>query len=274
MAEHPDLRHPDLRHPDLGRVLRQEAERHVPDRDAILTRVVRRRGEPARGRWAFLALRPVAAAASVVATLVVGFAGIKLTGDRPDGQVPAATGTSAPASPSAAPSPSSSVSPSPRDQPPATSTVRPHRPARTGGTAGTPVTPKWTPAAGYLSSAAGIDPHSNDSWAQGNVVLTTTRTVTALDVVVSVVRTDGVTSAGQWSSVPKEMILMSVTEEKDALLYRFTLREGATLAPGGYTFAAQYLHAAGERDPSGDSYGAVAAAGDEKVEINGAFATD
>ncbi|MEU8237595.1 hypothetical protein AB0C07_05060 [Actinoplanes missouriensis] len=268
--------HQDPGHPDLGRVLRQEADRHVPDRDAILTRVARRRGEPARGRWAFLALRPVAAAASVVATLVVGVAGIKLVGDRPSGEVPAATGTSAPASHSVAPSPSPSVSvsSSPPELPPVTSTVRPHRPAATGGTAGTPAAPQWTPAAGYLSSAAVIDPHSNDTWAQGNLVLTTTETITALDVVVSVARTDGVTSAGQWSSVPKEMISMSVTEEKDALLYRFTLHEGATLAPGGYTFAAQYLHAAGRRDPGEDIYGAIAAAGDRKVEINGAFATD
>ncbi|BAL86194.1 hypothetical protein AMIS_9740 [Actinoplanes missouriensis 431] len=270
--------HQDSRHPDLGRVLRQEADRHVPDRDAILTRVARRRGEPARGRWAFLALRPVAAAASVVATLVVGVAGVKLIGDRPSGEVPAATGSSAPASPPVSPSPSSSMSPSasfsPSEQPPVTSTVRPHRPSATGGTAGTPAAPQWTPAAGYLSSAAVIDAHSNDNWAQGNLVLTTTETVTALDVVVSVARTDGVTSAGQWSSVPKEMLSMSVTEEKDALLYRFTLHEGATLAPGGYTFAAQYLHAAGRRDPGADIFGAIAAAGDRKVEINGAFATD
>lgn len=214
---------------------------------------------------------PVAAAASVVATLVVGFAGIKLVGDREPAQPPAATGTSAPVSPAPSPSPSaSSTDPSPVDDPPVGTTTRPHQPQ---ATTGTPPAPKWTPVAGYLSSAAEVDSHSNATWAQGNLVLTTTETVTALDVLVSVVRTDGVANAGQWSSIPAEMLTMTVSEEKDALLYRFTLHEGATLAPGAYTFAAQYLHATGERDQDADSYGAIATggAGGKKVEISGAF---
>ena len=148
--------------------------------------------------------------------------------------------------------------------------TRPHQPP---ATADNPPAPKWTPVAGYLSSAAEVDSHSNATWAQGNLVLTTTETVTALDVLVSVVRTDVVSNAGQWSSIPAEMLTMTVTEEKDALLYRFTLHEGATLAPGAYTFAAQYLHATGERDQDADSYGAIATGGDDgkKVEISGAF---
>jgi len=56
--------------PDLGRILRREAERHVPDRDAMLARIAQRRTEPPRRPWSFLALRPVAAAASVVAGVV------------------------------------------------------------------------------------------------------------------------------------------------------------------------------------------------------------
>lgn len=255
-------------HPDLGRVLRQEAERHVPDRDAILTRVVRRRGERPGNRLALLALRPVAAAASVVATLVVGFAGIKLIGDRtPAEQLPAATGSSAPGSPSPEPSAARSADPTPARPAPRTTANRPQRPpAATGTTAD----PAWTPVSGYLSSAAVIDPHSNDTWAQGNLGLTTTEPITELDVVVSVVRTDGVANAGQWTSIPTEMVTMTVTEEKDALLYRFTLRDGGTLQPGDYTFAAQYFHAAGERDARADTYGAIATAG-EKVKVSGVF---
>ena len=45
------------------------------------------------------------------------------------------------------------------------------------------------------------------------------------------------------------------------LVYRFTLHPGATLAPGSYTFAAQYNHAAGTRSMAGDSYDATATAG-------------
>jgi hypothetical protein len=277
-------------HPDLGRALRQEAERHVPDRDAILNRVARRRGEPAPGRWAFLALRPVAAAASVVATLVLGVAGVRLIDDRDPGpdDVTAATGTSAPASaptaPPAAPpaAPPSSADPSaespssaePPDtttgEPPVTATTGP-RPTDPGGPAGPPDGPRWTPAAGFLRSAAEIDAHSNETWAQGNLVLTTTEPITSLDVLVSVARTDGVANAGQWSSIPAEMMTMAVTEEKSTLLYRFTLHDGQSLAPGDYTFAAQYLHATGKRDAAADTYGAIALAGDSRAEVVGPF---
>ncbi|WP_229073114.1 hypothetical protein [Actinoplanes sp. DH11] len=315
-------------HPDLGRVLRREAERHVPDRDAIRTRVARRRGEPARSRWAFLALRPVAAAASVVATLVVGVAGVRLIGDRPpaatsvssapdlssDGSSPGVPSASSDArswsespgsgpssasgglSPSAGPGGLSSSagsggvsssagsgglsspagpggvlsSPASGDPaggaPDAASTTSPQRPPAAGGAA-----PRWTPAAGFLSSVATADPHSNATWTQGNLVLTTTETITELDVLVSVARTSGVAPAGQWSSVPSEMLATTVTEETDALLYRFTLHDGRTLAPGDYTFAAQFVHTAGKRDPRADTYGAIAGAGPAKAEISGAF---
>ncbi|MFC7532542.1 hypothetical protein [Actinoplanes sp. GCM10030250] len=257
MAEH---------QPDLGPVLRREAERHAPDRDAMLARITRRRTEP-RSRWAFTALRPVAAAASVVATLVVGFAGIKLaggwTGDR---DTPAATQSSVPVAPTSAtpaPEPSASASPSRRAS----------RPEKPGGTGSTAATPSFRPADGFLSSEAVVDGHSNTTWAQGNLTLNTTKEITALDLVISVVRTEGVKDAGRWSTVPAEMMTVTLVEEKDALLYRFTLNQGRTLAPGDYVFAVQYLHAAGDRNPGADTYGAIASAGAEKAEITGAFST-
>ncbi|WP_328466007.1 hypothetical protein OHA21_45075 [Actinoplanes sp. NBC_00393] len=250
MAERPE--------PDLGAVLRQEAERHVPDRAAMLTRISEQR-TATRSRWAFTTLRPVAAAASVVATLVVGFAGIRLAGDRGGGAEP-------PAAASVAPTPSPTVAASAEPDKP----TRPSRTTRTGERSTAPGV-HWQPSSGFLSSAAVLDSHSNDTWAQGNLTLTTTETITRLDVVISVARTEGVEDAGKWSSVPAEMITMVVDEEKDALVYRFTLHDGKTLAAGQYVFAAQYMHATGERDTGGDSYGAIAWAGDKKVEVTGQF---
>ncbi|MBO3739714.1 hypothetical protein [Actinoplanes flavus] len=252
--------------PELGAALRREAERHTPDRVAMLTRIARRRAEPARGRWAF-SLRPVAAAASVAATIVVGFTGIRPTGDEPGPDpAPAATGS---------PAPSESGVPSPQHG--RTSKAKPvetgRRPDRgaatTPGT--TPVVPVWKPADGFLSSRAVLDEHSAGTWAQGNVTLTTTEPVTALDVVIGVARAGGVQEAGKWTSIPAARISMAVTAEKDVLYYRFTLEPGAPLAPGSYVFAAQYTHADVDRDPSGDNYGAVAIAGPRKAAVTGAF---
>ncbi|MEU4419310.1 hypothetical protein AB0F81_01700 [Actinoplanes sp. NPDC024001] len=244
--------------PDLGAALRQEADRHVPDRAAMLSRIAERR-TATRSRWAFTGLRPAAAAASVVATLVAGFTGIKMATDRSGGtEPPAATSvapTTSPASP-AAPAPSKRPSREPE---------RADRPSRTPATS----TPRWQPSDGFLSSATVVDSHSNETWAQENLTLTTTETITKLDLVISVARTAGVEDAGKWSSVPAEMITVTSVEEKTAVLYRFTLNEGRTLAPGQYVFAAQFLHAAGRRDTGADQYGAIAAAGSRKAEISG-----
>jgi hypothetical protein len=257
MAEHP--------HPDLGSVLRREAERHVADRDAMLTRIVQRRSEPAPGRWT-RTLRPAAAAASVVVTLVAGFAGIRLAGDRSQPErTPAATdGSSAPTpSPTAEPSPSpSKAGPPPRG--------KGDGGGKRPGAGNTAVTPSWQPVNGFLSSVAVIDGHSVGTWAQGNITLTTTETITALEVVINVTKTKGVKDAGKWSTVPETMITSTVTDEKNVLVYRFSLKQG-TLAPGSYVFAAQYEHADGDRDAASDTYGALATAGTKQVTVTGAF---
>ncbi|MEU4158109.1 hypothetical protein [Actinoplanes sp. NPDC026670] len=257
MAERPQ--------PDLGSVLRHEADRHLPDRGVMLTRIVVRRSEPAARRWA-LSLRPVAAAASVVATLVVGFAGIRLAGDRPDqDRTPAATeGSPSPAPGIASPSPPA------RDKTPQREAPAHQGPVEKPPPPPSTVTPAWQPADRFLSSAAALDTHSVGTWAQGNVTLTTTEPMTALDMVINVAKTAGVEDAGKWSTIPADMITITVADEKDRLVYRFTLKQG-TLAPGSYVFAAQYTHAAGERSAAADTYGALATAASGQAVVTGAF---
>lgn len=255
MAEHPQS--------DLGTVLRHEAERHLPDTGVMLARIAQRRAEPAPSRWA-LSLRPVAAAASVVATLVVGFAGIRLAGDRPEQErTPAATeGSPSPSPATTVPSP-----PAPSKAPPRAETGKP------GAEKPPPppdLTPSWQPVDGFLSSVAAVDSHSVGTWAQGNVTLTTSETITSLDMVINVARTAGVADAGKWTTIPADMITMAVTEEKDRLVYRFTLKQG-TLAPGAYVFAVQYTHAGGDRNATADTYGVLADAGTERAVVTGAF---
>ncbi|WP_433793644.1 hypothetical protein [Actinoplanes sp. CA-252034] len=247
---------------DLGSVLRHEAERHLPDRDVMLTRIVQRRTEPAPSRWVW-SLRPVAAAASVVATLVVGFAGIRLAGDRPEPER-----DRAPAAGEDSPAPSSS--PAARSKAPAREGPGREEPVERRPPPPATVTPTWRPVDGFLSSAAVVDGHSIGTWAQGNVTLTTTATITALDVVITVAKTAEVQEAGRWTTIPADMVTTAVSEEKERLVYRFTLRQG-TLAPGSYVFAVQYTHADGERDPARDTYGALATAGGRQAGVTGAF---
>lgn len=267
---------------DLGTVLRQEAERHVPDSDAMFDRINRRRfaPEPVRASRPFLGftgLRPVAAAASVVATLVAGFTGIKiLTGDEPKKAPAATTSTTsvAPTPTTSAPLPTRTAA-KPRHT--AVNKAVPHSSAPSSAP------PGFHPVAGFLSSKGTINAYSTPTWSQNDVTVTAGREITALDLAISVARTDGVKSTGSWSTIPAEMITLTVTEQKDALVYRFTLKPGGKLAAGDYVFAAQYEHAIGKRDPGADIYGAICsageageagaagAAGDQKAEVTGAF---
>ncbi|BCY05969.1 hypothetical protein [Actinoplanes sp. L3-i22] len=258
---------------DLGVVLRREAERHLPDGDAMFDRINRSRfaPEPVRASRPFLGftgLRPVAAAASVVGVLVAGFTGIRvLTSEEPK-RAPAATSGTA----SAAPSTTAPLPPLPSR----TSA----KPKHTGGGGSTPsrthtgpssAPPSYQPVSGFLRSTGAINAYSTATWAQSDVTVTTSAAITALDLAISVDRTAGVTNTGSWSTIPAAMITITVTEEKDTLIYRFTLKPGGTLAPGDYVFAAQYEHAAGKRDVSADLYGAICSAGDQKAEVTGAF---
>ncbi|GAA2859091.1 hypothetical protein Acy02nite_23100 [Actinoplanes cyaneus] len=264
---------------DLGAVLRREAGRHVPDGDAMFDRINRRRFAPGpvtapRPVPLFTGLRPVAAAVSVVATLVAGFTGIRILSREEPERAPAATTTATPAATTTV-TPAASM-PATSAPPPARSSPEPGHTG--GGTGSSPrsapasASPSFQPVSGFLRSRGAINAHSARTWAQSDVTITTTEEITALDLAISVARTDGVRSTGSWSTVPGEMITLTVTARKDVLIYRFTLEPGGRLAAGDYTFAGQYEHADGKRDAGADRYGAICWAGDRKAEVTGTFA--
>jgi hypothetical protein len=245
------VREPDER--DLRVVLRDEAERHRPDRDAMFERIVRGRAESRR--TTLVRLRPLAAAAAVGAVLA-GIVGVRVVGGDGD-SAPVAAPSPVPATttPSASPPSTTSppVSPSVSSAPPrvSTSSEAVHRPA-------------------FLRADGEIDPHSNPNWTQGNVTLRTDKKITALEVTVSVARTAGVASTGRWTTVPNQMVTITVTERGGRLVYRFELKPGATLAPGRYTFAVQYNHAA-KRSPAADTFTVTATGGGKAAEAQGGF---
>ncbi|MGW0120466.1 hypothetical protein, partial [Streptomyces sp. NPDC003327] len=118
-----------------------------------------------------------------------------------------------------------------------------------------PATVTAPPAPGSSAEARGtVDPGSNRWWAQSELAVTTRGEVTGLTVELRVALTGGVVSTGHWRTRPAEDFTVTVTEERGALVYRWTLKPGRTVPPGPHTFAAQYDHAEGVRDASADTY--------------------
>jgi hypothetical protein len=123
----------------------------------------------------------------------------------------------------------------------------------------------------FLWSDGSVDPRSTDSWARSNVTLKNHLTVTALAARLRIALTPDVVSTGSWSTVPSDDLTVTVTRQKDALVYEWALKPGRTLPPGTYVFAGQYHHAAGGRDAGRDVYEATATARDIPVRVNGNF---
>jgi hypothetical protein len=255
---------------DLRTALREEADRHRPDRAAMLERITHGRQAHAprpRDRVSAL-LRPAAAAVAVAVVLVLAVAGVRLANRGPevdDRQV--AAPTVAPATPA----PATTATPKPSAAGTTTTATRPPRTPTGASSPATPATPRVTDRDGFLAALGQVDPHTDDGWSQGNVVLETTKKLTAVDVTVTVALTPGVVETGRWSTVPNNMLTMTSARTRKELVYRFTLKPGFTLGPGEYTFAAQFNHAAGKRPVTGDSYRAKAAAGGQDAKVSGGF---
>ncbi|WP_399030363.1 hypothetical protein [Streptomyces sp. 15-116A] len=117
-----------------------------------------------------------------------------------------------------------------------------------------------------------MDPHSNDYWAQSNVTLKTSTRLTELTVRLRVAQTGSVASTGAWRSLPEDDFGLTVEERGGFLVYTWTLKEGRTVPPGEWMFAAQYDHRRGGRDAGSDTYTVTAASGSERLTVGGDFA--
>lgn len=105
-----------------------------------------------------------------------------------------------------------------------------------------------------MSTHGTVNAGSNAYWAQSDVVVTAARPLTSLTVELRVALTDGVTTTGSWTSGHTDDYTTSVGEEGGFLVFRWTLRPGRTTPAATLTFAGQYNHAEGERDPSKDDF--------------------
>ncbi|MFD6287120.1 hypothetical protein [Streptomyces sp. NPDC060205] len=243
-------------HDELRSRLRDSADSYEPDRARILARVERgmagERGAPgpAARPTALGWFRVVGATAAVAGVLAAGGYAVAsaLKAEAPNDRTVAV-------SPSPAPSPERS---SPAASPAPTPT------AGAGADAGVEDGPLW--------SDGSVDPHSNAFWAQSNVTVKTGKQLTALNVVLKVRQTGGVTSAGSWRSAPESDFTVSVAEKDGFLTYTWTLRPGRTVWPGEWVFAGQYDHDRGGRDAGDDTYTADARADGEDLAVEGDFA--
>ncbi|PKK14671.1 hypothetical protein [Thermomonospora sp. CIF 1] len=274
----------------LRRRLRAEAERHQPDTERIWAKVQAAMEQPAdpaaaeprtadphrrplrpRGRTA---LRVAAAALSTIA--VVGAVSLAVlvfpgrsggpavtTGDHHSGD------SAAPTRPPASPKPAPASPALPRTGETVGGAVSavpasPRRPSRTPGKrqgGGAPVTVSAAPARG-----------SGRHWARNELRLTVHRPLSALAVTIRITRGRHTFPGDAWTSLPGSDVHKDIDFTREALVYRFVLRPGRTVAPGGYLIAADY-RPGGRHAPGGDAFTvqATAAGGGPAVTIDGRF---
>jgi hypothetical protein len=254
--------------------LRAAAAAHQPDRVAILARIQRGQAATCESRAPHSTRRRTAVAAGMAAT-VAAVIGLSVAVTR------AAVRGETPWEPIAAPS--ATVSPAPAAAPTALPSAAAGSVPSHGPTHRPPSAPQASrsPAAspsnasvqqGFLWSSGAVDPHSIDNWAQSNVTLRSSQTVTALELRVRIALTPDVVNTGAWSTISADDLVITVEQQADALVYTFTLKPGVRLGPATHNFGVQYGHATGGRDPSRDTYQAVATADDgAQAEVNGRF---
>jgi hypothetical protein len=249
----------------ISRQLREAAEAHQPDRVRMLARVNRgmaattaiRPASGIRRSWSRVTLAGVAAA-GVLVTAGIAFAGIVRTGPPAETTMPAAPNSVSSPSP-APPSPTGSSAPPviTRQDPPAT--------------ANPPSSTENRPADGPLSSKGSVDPNSHTFWTQDKLVLDLTQPLTKLTVQVHIAQTGGVQSSGQWQTGPGDDFTVTVQEIDGAVVYRWDLKPGRTVPAAQQVFAVQYNHTGGARDGKADRYGVMATAEGHDHAVWGGF---
>ncbi|WP_065958332.1 hypothetical protein [Streptomyces sparsogenes] len=231
---------------DVAAELRAAARSHRPDRARMLARVSAGmapggRGRPGRGAgrgWTRVA-GPVAGLAAAVAA-----AGIVVLATEPAQRPQTVRTSSEPAAPPAHAGRGGTG-----------------RETEDGSQRHTPTASPTAVGPNHLAdpvvrSSGEIDPGSNPYWAQSDVIVTNGKPLTSLTVELRVAHTGGVLTTGSWSTLPKDDLEVSVRDEGGALVYRWTLKDGATVPAGRHVFAGQYDHAEGEREITGDRYSA------------------
>ncbi|SEG23203.1 hypothetical protein SAMN04489712_1043 [Thermomonospora echinospora] len=267
----------------VARRLRDEAERHEPDRDRMWSRVetamvgpyttgppeeTERWSRPRRGWWSrWSGLRVAATALGTAAVVgVTSFTALALT-DR-GGRLPhpPMTGRDGGDIPAQSPAQTSSQVPTPGKMPEGAASATPE-----GTRSTSPGTTKRPAAKGRIVEVTGAPgANSTDHWGENTLRLEVRRPLAGLDVTIRVVRTRRVNPTGSWLSLPASDFRISTDATDRAVVYRWTLFPGRAIRPGSYVIAAQYDRGA-DHDPRRDAFTLTATAATTETTVQGHF---
>lgn len=256
---------------DLHRRLREAADAHQPDRDAMLARVERGMAGATGADRARLYRRR--RQASWLKVSLAGLAGVGVLGlgglavaagvqqGAPQHPNPSATTPSGNAGPAGN---AATASPKPRASAPKPTTAPPSTPHHSA-------TPSPT-ADGPLAAHGDVNAHSTVYWEQNDLAVAVAQPLSTLTVELRIAQTGGVDSTGAWQTAPADDFTVTVTHTDGFVVYRWVLKPGRTV-PGSsqQLFAAQFNHDTGKRDASKDTFRVETSAGGRAAAVGGGF---
>jgi hypothetical protein len=207
----------------------------------------RRRGLGLLGRLglagipAGVALSTIGAAAAIAVGATATIA-VTSSHDRHTVTVAAPTtspGTGGASSPGASPSEGASA---------AATTESTHPAASTSGT------PISSSSSALVAATSSIATTSNGVWSELDLAVTVKQRLTALHVTVKVSKCEGLANTGSFDTVGSTFTVAATKGSDGSITYEFDLAKGDTIAPGEYTFAAQFQHASAGWKAQDDTY--------------------
>ncbi|MEY9864063.1 hypothetical protein ABH935_009717 [Catenulispora sp. GAS73] len=250
---------------DTRRHLRQAAEAHQPDREAMLARIEQGMAAGPRADRARLYRRR--RQASWLKVALAGIAGVSVLGL---GGLALAAGVRQEAPQHPAPVTATPTAPTATSQPHASATTKPS--ASSGpSTPHRSAPPTVDGLNGLISARADINAHSIVYWSQNDLTLDVAQPLSALTVELRIAQTGGVQSTGDWRTAPPDDFTVTVTPSDGYVVYRWTLKPGRTIPAAREVFAAQFNHATGKRDASRDTFLVDATGAGRTGEIRGGF---
>jgi hypothetical protein len=139
-------------------------------------------------------------------------------------------------------------------------------------TAGVALTISSVPTGGVVSVTGAVA--SNSPWfAEEQVRLSNTATLTALTVTITVARNPAsLASSGQYNTIGGSALTQSVSTTSTQVVYTFTLVAGQSLPAGtGRTFAAQMSPGGTAHPTTGDSWSVTYTSGGSSTTTSGTF---
>lgn len=117
-------------------------------------------------------------------------------------------------------------------------------------------------ATGHLATAAWVDSHSTEYWAQESLNVTTKSAIKELRITVTVSGGAAVASTGVWTTIATADLQTTVTRVPGGLHYEITLKPGQSLPPAVNRFGFQFNRPASGHDFALDTYSISATAAD------------